>query len=952
RLLPLPPLHQKHRPFAPIAHRPCPPPASDARAQGPQGRLARLEEGRRLATRLLLHRPARGLARSPQGARRPPGRHARARPAHLPGPHARSRQEGRRYRDRPPRQPGHAPEPGHDPAKARKGLPGVARRPAVLAARKDPAPALAPVGLARHHLVPGRVVAANRSSIASASPISVADSWTDSNPAIIKVGRMNLWDHNAKTTRTSKHNPSWKRVSCILKDNGDVFIYAEADASLVHHIHLTHCTRTDIQLLDPSLLLHTFAFAIYPSVASPEDKPQLPIYLSVDNRPLLEVWFVLLRCYTTPELYGPPNGDWVDGFRISRTLYFRIVDGRHIGKNTWSVENEERAIDSYCEVLLDGGVRSRTCVKKGTSKPFWREDYLFSDLPPLHSNLLVVIRSCNKRGKDVAIGQVDLNLSELKRDETFEGWHPVRYHREGVQEHAGDLCLKIRIEEQAVLMSSEYEPLREMLQNFEQHLTPSLPKIITDLERLADILLRIYQASNIAIDWLMYLAEVEILGLERNDRPILNSLIVEPSVSNEKATKAAQMDANILFRGNSLLTKAVDSHMKRAGADYLEETLGDILRSIAEENVICEVDPMRLCIPEDLKQNWRILMALTRQVWQAIKDSVQRCPVELRKIFGHIRAQVEERYGAMLLTVRYTSVSGFLFLRFFCPAVLNPKLFGLMREHPDSRAQRTLTLVAKSLQGLANMSRFGVKEPWMAPMNEFLDESMRDFRKFIDGVCTPPTVLFVTNPAQPIYLAPAQIKARLPQPSREGIPTLPYLIDQPRDCAALVSFWLKWYTEQSMTSKPKLDGPLLKFHRLCCNLDKRTRALVESAETAAEKSSVGSFPAYPPTSLPWDNQQQPKNHDPGSLPPPSLSSRPGTADTTLTNPPSTEKPPIEDPVESIPLTVQSTSSSCSTTAPLPAILPPSTSTVVKKSKPGSSLSHVLGGFRLTKSKHT
>lgn len=44
-------------------------------------------------------------------------------------------------------------------------------------------------------------------------------------------------------------------------------------------------------------------------------------------------------------------------------------------------------------------------------------------------------------------------------------------------------------------------------------------------------------------------------------------------------------------------------------------------------------------------------------------------------------------------------------------------------DHPGVRAQRTLTLVAKSLQGLANMTTFGVKEPWMEQMNEFLSVS-------------------------------------------------------------------------------------------------------------------------------------------------------------------------------------------------------------------------------------
>ena len=49
----------------------------------------------------------------------------------------------------------------------------------------------------------------------------------------------------------------------------------------------------------------------------------------------------------------------------------------------------------------------------------------------------------------------------------------------------------------------------------------------------------------------------------------------------------------------------------------------------------------------------------------------------------------------MLQDVPYLAISGFLFLRFFVPAILSPKLFALREEHPDQRTERTLKLLAK-----------------------------------------------------------------------------------------------------------------------------------------------------------------------------------------------------------------------------------------------------------------
>lgn len=79
-------------------------------------------------------------------------------------------------------------------------------------------------------------------------------------------------------------------------------------------------------------------------------------------------------------------------------------------------------------------------------------------------------------------------------------------------------------------------------------------------------------------------------------------------------------------RGNTLLTKALDAYMRLVGTEYLDDTLGDILRSICKNKVACEVDPSRLEKNDDLKTQWRILMLHTRTCWRAVTESVHHFP--------------------------------------------------------------------------------------------------------------------------------------------------------------------------------------------------------------------------------------------------------------------------------------------------------------------------------------
>jgi hypothetical protein len=476
-----------------------------------------------------------------------------------------------------------------------------------------------------------------------------------------------------------------------------------------------------------------------------------------------------------------------------------------------------------------------------------REDYEFLDLPTHLPKLCIVLKRLETivahhgflssssihhvsgHGEEMIVGTVDIPVGQLERGKNNEAWWPIQDDQE---EKIGEVFLKIRHDELVVLLAKDYEPISLLLHGFSNGLTEEIAQVMpTGLRALSEILMNIFQVSGHAGDWLMTLVEDEIDGVGK-DTPVsrlrwsrrIGSNESFNSVSDREQTvrdigKSLQGEANLLFRGNSLFTQAMDFHMRRLGKEYLEDVLSEKVSEINGLNPDCEVDPSRLSHSDDGSKNWTLLITLTTDVWESIASSVSRCPGELRQIFKYIRAVAEDRYGDFLRTVPYTSVSGFLFLRFLCPALLNPKLFGLLRDHPQPKAQRTLTLIAKSLQALANLSSFGQKESWMEPMNRFLCSHRQSVKDFIDAICSIPAERNTfALPAS--YSTPITILARLPQTSREGFPSLPYLIDHARNFASLVKLWLDGTSRYILPHT--LSGDLAEFNALCLSLQRRT----------------------------------------------------------------------------------------------------------------------------------
>lgn len=191
-----------------------------------------------------------------------------------------------------------------------------------------------------------------------------------------------------------------------------------------------------------------------------------------------------------------------------------------------------------------------------------------------------------------------------------------------------------------------------------------------------------------------------------------------------------------LLRRNCVATKMLSIYAKWRGADYLKATLQKLLEKLmmTSQDLDLELDPGRVGSQEEAEKNALQLRIVVKVFIDDIRASATYIPASFRRICHSIATAVETRFP----DAKYTAVGSFIFLRFFCPAIVAPEAEGLVTSPPSKEMRRGLLLIAKVIQNLANNVLFGAKEPYMFALNDFLSKHIFDVTAFLREISAPP----------------------------------------------------------------------------------------------------------------------------------------------------------------------------------------------------------------------
>lgn len=220
------------------------------------------------------------------------------------------------------------------------------------------------------------------------------------------------------------------------------------------------------------------------------------------------------------------------------------------------------------------------------------------------------------------------------------------------------------------------------------------------------------------------------------------SLVIIRSLIHLEFERKYQHPTTIL-RVNSIVSKMTGKYTKKVGDDYLKKVLGEYIVDLHNKPDL-KLEPNSNYLKGDnvqqqSEENLQKLQDYCQKFLDRIVDEaiVEDMPRELRAICYFIESSGEQFKLNKEQTI-YPLISGFVMLRYICPAITLPHLSGILTKLPDGDIRNNLTYIAKVLQKLANQEKFEVETPHLMPLNRFIERNKGTLIKYLKSLPVDP----------------------------------------------------------------------------------------------------------------------------------------------------------------------------------------------------------------------
>ncbi|KAB5528531.1 hypothetical protein PHYPO_G00141270 [Pangasianodon hypophthalmus] len=490
----------------------------------------------------------------------------------------------------------------------------------------------------------------------------------------------------------------WKNLYFILEGNDAQLIYFESEKRATKPKGLIDLSVSSVYCVHDSLFGRPNCFQIVIQHFSEE---QCIFYFAGDTPEQAQDWMKCLQTFCS-NLRKPAQATSNKRLRQVSSLVLYVEEAHKLPIKHFT--------NPYCNIYLNSVHVARTHPRDGQN-PVFTEEFIFDDLSSEINRFEISLSNKTKKSKESDILFMRCLLSRLQRGQMIDEWFPLSSHvpLKGIE--PGSLRVRARYSMEKIMPEEEYNEFKEVILQRDFHVIYALAHVCgQDRTLLASILLRIFRH-------------------EKAEAPLLRTL-------NDREINMED-EATTLFRATTLASTLMEQYMKATATPFVHHALKDTILKIMESKQSCELNPSKLEKNEDVNLNLTNLLTILSELVEKIFMAAEILPPTLRFIYGCLQKSVQQKWPTNT-TMRTRVVSGFVFLRLICPAILNPRMFNIISDPPSPTAARTLTLVAKSVQNLANLVEFGAKEPYMEGVNPFIKNNKQRMIMFLDELGNVP----------------------------------------------------------------------------------------------------------------------------------------------------------------------------------------------------------------------